>query len=57
MGGRWYAIEVDLDSYKNREAIEGLVSEGTVVAFTNELERFSSEMDIEQDDIIIVDPD
>jgi hypothetical protein len=57
MAKRWYAIEVDLDSSRNREAIETLVSEGTIVAFTQSVDEFAAEMDLDIEDITIVEQD
>ena len=53
MSGKWHAIEVDVESFKEREVLTNVLPQGDAVLYVQDLEDAASTLGIDVDDIIV----
>lgn len=57
MSLKWYAIQVDTESYKEQIFLKDMLANGDFVAYVQDLEKAASDLDINDDDIQVVEPE
>ena len=54
---KWYAIQVDTESYKEQMFLKDMLANGDFVAYVQDLEKAASNLEIDEDDITVVEPE
>lgn len=57
MSRKWYAIEVDPESYKEQLFLKDMLANGDFVAYVQDLDIAASTLGIDEDDIQVVEPE